>query len=759
MKKALPIVIVAALAVLAGCSGDSPSAPAAPTPPTDTWTVTAFTADPSAPIVGETVTLTATIQKNGSVAPDGTGVAFEASVLSGDGGGYFTSTQSLSVTTTTSGGKAVAHFYSATQSNYSIRVRVQSTTTTLTISFSGGEPLALYGVVPGQGSQAGGETVNLAGSGFTTNMLVAFSVTGLDVFPAEVLSVAADHRSALVRTPALTGADPTQDYLAAIVVEIPGVGQVTLPDAFRFVHTTGEPEIYSLYPAQGTSRGGDQVTVYGRNFTAPVEVSFTTDLGTVEAQEVALSADGTQISLITPPLSAEPVEGDHPADVTVRSGVGTGNEKTASRPNGFVFLADHPEPNITGVSPASGPMEGGTHVTIFGTGFEFPVQVMFGDREADVLSVEYDQIVCLAPDYTPTGLTPPVTVDVTVRNINSGLTSTLPGAYTYGESMFISSNAPSEGPPTGGTQVTIFGSGFRAPLTVEWLPGGGGGGGVASVPAQVVSVSGNQIVILTGAVDPIPCDDVAGTFRVTQIDSAVSAEGGSFTYAGQDLRIYNLSPSEGTTGDTVTVAGRNFAVASDTEAVRVTFDDLPPQPGTFPNAGDLNTIQTTVPDVTSYEFDSVECTGNQGKSGCQEVPSPVDVTVENLETGCTDTLNNGFTLDPEVMACREVSVAANPASHDFGTVTVGQSETWQFTIQNTGTAGEDFGFQWTATAPDGFTVSPENGTLAPGTQVQVTVTFAPTSAVPYGGAIQINAVAGPCGAQDSAVVNVTGQGQ
>jgi len=758
MKKALTFVIVAALAVLAGCSGDSPSAPAAPTPPTDTWTIASFTAEPSAPIVGETVTLTATVQKNGSVAPDGTGVAFEASVLSGEGGGFFTSTSSTSVTTTTSGGRAVAHFYSATASDYSIRVRVQSATTTLTVSFSADEALALYGVVPNQGSQDGGETVNLAGTGFTVNMQVAFIVTGLGEFPAEVVSVGADHHSALVRTPSLSGADPTQDYLAAIRVSIPGIAETAeLQDAFRFVHTTGEPEIYSLYPAQGTSRGGDQVTVYGRNFQSPVEVSFTTDLGTVQAQEVALSADGTQISLITPPLSAEPVQGDHPADVTVRSGVGTGNEKVASRPNGFVFLADHPEPEITGVSPTSGPMEGGTHVTIFGTGFEFPVQVMFGDREADVLSVAYDQIVCLSPDYTPTGLTPPVTVDVTVRNINSGLTSTLVGAFTYGESMFITSNAPSEGPPTGGTQVTIFGSGFRAPLTVEWIPGGGGH--VQPVPAQVVSVSGNQIVIVTGGADPIPCDDVAGPFRVTQVDSGVSAEGGSFTYGGQDLRIYNLVPAQGTTGDLVTVMGRNFAVADASEAVRVTFDDLQPQIATFPNPNDLDTIQTTVPDVSTFEFEVVECTGNQSANGCQEVASPVDVTVENLETGCTDTLDQGFSLVPPVTACQEVVVGVSDTAHDFGNVTVGNTATWDLTIRNDGTPGEDLAFQWSATPPDGFTVSPESGNLSPGSQVQVTVSFTPANAVPYGGAIQILAVGGACGAQDTAVVNVTGNGQ
>ncbi len=737
MKKVLSLFAIVALGVLMSCSGSSPTAPAVPTPTADTWGVSALTAQPAQALVGETVTITATITKNGSAAPDGTGVAFTYQVESGTGGGFFQETSSSTVNVSTQGGKATVHFYSATESNYSIQAKVQSVSHVVTVSYSSSEPLALYGVVPNQGAQTGGETVNLAGTGFTENLHVEFNVSGLGTFEAAVASVSADHHSALVTTPVLTGADPTQEYVATVNVSLPGVADgAQLPQAFRFVPSSGEPEIYSVYPAQGSSRGGDQVVVYGRDFVSPVQVSFGTDLGTVDADEISLSADGTQISLVTPPLSAEDVQGDHPAAVTVRTAVGSANEKTTTKQNAYVFLADHPEPQITAVAPTSGPLEGGTQVTIFGSGFEFPVQVTFGDREANVVDVSYDQIICRSPDYTPTGLTPPVTVDVTVRNVSSGLTSTLAGAYTYGESMFISGNSPSQGSAVGGTQVTIFGSGFRAPLTVVWIPGSGSATGI---PLSVTSVSGNQVVAVTDALDPVPCDDTTGIFRITQLDSGIQVEGGTFTYNGQDLTIYNPSPSSGANGDSITVYGKNFAVADANEPVQVSFGDLSPQTAFFPDAGNLDVFKVTVPDTSSIEFDTVACTVGTIE-GVQNVPTAVDLTVKNMVTGCEDTLVNGFTIVPDDQSCQlpPANISVTPTQIDFPDTTNGSCSTpVAVVISNTG--GQDLTVSNISYSSSVFLggggAVPQ--TIAGGGSWTFSVQFCPTAVQTYSGSVTI----------------------
>ena len=41
--------------------------------------------------------------------------------------------------------------------------------------------------------------------------------------------------------------------------------------------------------------------------------------------------------------------------------------------------------------------KGGTEVTISGTGLSKDVQVLFGDKEAELLSVHYDVLTCISP--------------------------------------------------------------------------------------------------------------------------------------------------------------------------------------------------------------------------------------------------------------------------------------------------------------------------------------------------------------------------
>jgi hypothetical protein len=120
-------------------------------------------------------------------------------------------------------------------------------------------------------------------------------------------------------------------------------------------------------------------------------------------------------------------------------------------------------PEIYTISPTSGPISGGTRVTISGKGFQDAVQVMFGDHEAQVSSVGYNSIVVTSPSITPTEPATPTSVSVTVRNLGNGLVASSPVQFRYGEAMFISSISPNEGPADVETLVTIFGQGFESP--------------------------------------------------------------------------------------------------------------------------------------------------------------------------------------------------------------------------------------------------------------------------------------------------------
>jgi hypothetical protein len=79
-------------------------------------------------------------------------------------------------------------------------------------------------------------------------------------------------------------------------------------------------------------------------------------------------------------------------------------------------------PQIAGVSPSSGPTEGGNEVLITGSGFA-NVQVMFGGDVARVTSQSSNAVTVIAPE----GRAGPVTVVVTNRD---GTYAVVGQAYT-----------------------------------------------------------------------------------------------------------------------------------------------------------------------------------------------------------------------------------------------------------------------------------------------------------------------------------------
>ena len=140
-----------------------------------------------------------------------------------------------------------------------------------------------------------------------------------------------------------------------------------------------------------------------------------------------------------------------------------------SLPNCFAFgTTTSTTPTITAVLPASGANEGNTRVTIIGAGFDAAggVQVFFGGVEATIVSVSFNQIVVLTPAAFGSGRDNlNQTVDVRVRNIRSGLETTLEDGYRYTQPLqliSITNNEQRLDQPF--IPVTIFGPGYQTPV-------------------------------------------------------------------------------------------------------------------------------------------------------------------------------------------------------------------------------------------------------------------------------------------------------
>jgi hypothetical protein len=216
-----------------------------------------------------------------------------------------------------------------------------------------------------------------------------------------------------------------------------------------------QPTITSLSRTGGPLAGDVKLTITGNNFChgrTPCVPSSTTTLkvrfGTTTAVFTLLST--TSISANAP--------NTHVAGTVRVSVVTTGGTSPASPADLFDYA--YRVPAVSGVSPASGSVAGGTSVTVSGSWFTGATAVYFGTTEVTTsisVNPSASQLLVPAPICTSGA-------SVYVRVVTPGGTSSaVPGGvFTCGP--VVKSLSRTTGPIAGGRKVTITGNGFT---TVE----------------------------------------------------------------------------------------------------------------------------------------------------------------------------------------------------------------------------------------------------------------------------------------------------
>jgi hypothetical protein len=230
-------------------------------------------------------------------------------------------------------------------------------------------------------------------------------------------------------TPALTGAFHVR------VTTGSGQSPETPNDVFTF--TTG-PIVDSLNPNTGPTTGATIVVITGKNFLAPLSVSF----GGIAATSFNVNS-ATQITVLSPPNGTA-----GPVDVRVTKGSDVSPVGPLTK---FTYAPSSPK--ITSLTPNSGSTFGGAEVTVTGLGFTgaaCPGSVKFGAVTAASCTVINDTtLTTVAP---PNVAGPAV---VTVNTLNG--TSDIVPNFTY-----ISPNGPG-----GGTAPPAPGAGGTATYTLS----------------------------------------------------------------------------------------------------------------------------------------------------------------------------------------------------------------------------------------------------------------------------------------------------
>jgi hypothetical protein len=478
-----------------------------PVPPTVTLTATSV-ADPTKSAAA-TITVTQAIPVITSLSPT-SGLAGASVTINGTN---FGTSQGTS-TVTFNGTAATPTSWSAT--NIAVPVPIGSSSGNVVVTVGGaassGTPFTVLPSISSLSPTIGpvGTPITITGSGFgPTQGTSTVTFNGIAATPTSWSTT-----SIAVRVPA--GATT-----GSVIVTVGGATSYSNNGVFIV-----QPNITSLSPASGTA--GTVVTITGTTFGATQSSGSVTFNG---APASPTSWSDTSIVVAVP-------TGATTGNVVVTSG---------SASNGVPFTVNLPPPNITSLSPASGPI--GASVTISGANFGFPQNastVSFNGVTTTPTTWSANSIVARVPSGATTG-----NVVVTVEGIPSNTIT-----FTVTAPPNISTLTPNSG--LVGTMVTIAGTSFGATQGTSTVTFNG----IAATPSNWSDTS------ITASV---PAG--ASTGNVIVMVSGVASNGVPFAVSPAVPEITSLSPTFGPVGTSTTITGANFGANQGTSTV--TFSGAP----------------------------------------------------------------------------------------------------------------------------------------------------------------------------------------
>jgi hypothetical protein len=290
---------------------------------------------------------------------------------------------------------------------------------------------------------------------------------------------------------------------------------------FTWTFTQPVPVVTAITPASGRLSGGQRIAIVGIAVNSGTSVTF----GGTPATIVGGNGPG-EIDVSSPAHAAGAV------DVVVTTGGGS-----ATTTNGYLYLD---VPGVTAVSPGAGAATGGASVTITGTGLGATTSVKFGTTPTASFVVDSSTSITATIPAHSVGV-----VDVTVTS--PGGTSSVGAAdqFSFDPIPVVTAVSPGSGGATGGTSVTITGTGLDDATAVSF----------GTTPASFVVDSSTSITATT----PAHATGVVDVTVSSPGGTSSAAPGDEFTF-GDVPAVSALVPSAGVVdgGTSVTITGTDL---------------------------------------------------------------------------------------------------------------------------------------------------------------------------------------------------------
>jgi len=378
----------------------------------------------------------------------------------------------------------------------------------------------------------------------------------------------------------------------------------------------------------------------------------------------------------------------------------------------------------TGIAPNFGPLQGGTDVTLTGSGFTGATGVTFGSFPGTAFQVE--------DDNTITVTTPADVIGAVAVVVQSPYGDSDGVDFTYTPVPLVTTPTPGEGPVAGGSDVTLTGFQFDGATGVTF-------GGVPGTGFQVID--DNTITVTT------PANPPGALPMIVQSPYGDSPAVDFYYYVPQPVFTQQQAPTSAVVGQSYWYQFK----ASDATSYAIAWSstETPPDLTLDPDNGWLSALELSAQDVGQWSY-QVVASNSAGDtwSDVQQLnitltyPVPV-VTGQNPNwgsvaggtwvaltgTGFMDvsavTYGGEEVLDWEVLSDTSI-VLTTPAAALAGAVDV--------VVTTPGGKSDPVEFNYYHPVPVVTGQDPNSGSVAGGTRVTLTGTgFTDASAVTYGG--------------------------
>ncbi|TCK18886.1 parallel beta-helix repeat protein [Thiogranum longum] len=565
-----------------------------------------------------------------------------------------------------------------------VDVFFQSMTNDYTANAYTYEDVSITSVTPSAGPLSGGTSVTILGNHFAAPLTVAFGpnqAVTVNVIDSQTLSVITPPESM------------TPGPVDVVVTLTSAMATATLANGFTY----GQPSVTDILPTSGPLSGSTAITINGSGFSGVSTVDINID--GIPATGVTIVSDVVMTAITPSGMTLGPVDVDIQYD--------SGASGSTFLPGGFTYE----DVTVTSATPSSGPILGGTTVTILGTLFSEPLTVTFDGVQATTVSVVDSQTLSV--------VTPPASmlaglVDVVVSTTAPAATGTLINGFTYVQPT-VSGVNPSNGPLYGGTPFAISGSGFSDITTVEIM--------VDRLSATGITIVDDNTITAT-----TPQGLISGPTDINlQYDSGASGAdflAGAFTY--DNISITSISPLQGPAGGgtQLRVEGSLFTSPMSVLIGGVSATDI--------NVLDEGLLLVTTPSgVSSTTVDvSLSVPGTPVSATLANVFSYAASNIGSItpSTGSTQggalvtingsdmpnnaTVSFGGVLATNVTLIDKDTLSAIAPPNSAGTITVSVSDA-------SGTLNLPNAFTYVAPPPQISSISPSSGLAAGGSNVTI----------------------------------------